>query len=497
MMVGKTVEIRSHLTLNLSTTLQHPKITAITGQLTYSPDGCSLACTSYTAVLIWDIQTGGVMKEIKCTTEGILLAWSSDGRMICTIDQSLSVHIYDTTLGMALSPGGLRSGGKPRLWAYKESFCAITRTKIYDSLMDTVEVFKVGYTLTKIHAFDIGSDSTEISISPTTCHVFISDGHKFRIFEDWNSDCLLEEEGLPSSHCFSSDGILFVAIIGGDACIWKYTSGHYKLQKKFQYQGSVNDHIQFSPNLSSILEHFGGVLQVWHLDSPPITKPYSLQFAGLSGSGNQIVTANQLDTAVTITNIHSQVPSQFIETGIEIEGFALTGKVLLVAGRGVVVAWLLTAEGLVDGVLDGGRASPSNSIWCIKHPQPFFPTFKVGGQVGVIRFNNDLGCTYHTETGEFLPIPQYFDSPWDPLCSQLHGQKYLHYHNFPQQNTLPEHSWQTSKATLKGGWAKDPEGKHRLWVPVKWREGWSLEDWCYDITTQFSIIEQEPIVVKF
>ena len=53
----KVVEIRSQLTLELTTILQPPEtITDLTGPLAYSPDGRSIACASDIAIIIWDIQ---------------------------------------------------------------------------------------------------------------------------------------------------------------------------------------------------------------------------------------------------------------------------------------------------------------------------------------------------------------------------------------------------------------------------------------------------------
>ena len=61
-----TVEIRDALTFGLSTTLQPTEPTSqLTGGLAYSPDGRSVAWFSDTTIIIWDIQTGGVVKEIQ------------------------------------------------------------------------------------------------------------------------------------------------------------------------------------------------------------------------------------------------------------------------------------------------------------------------------------------------------------------------------------------------------------------------------------------------
>ena len=54
--------------------------------LAYSQDGHSLASLTYTGVVIWDIQTGGVAKEIPCDwVAPIFLVWSLDGGSICVM----------------------------------------------------------------------------------------------------------------------------------------------------------------------------------------------------------------------------------------------------------------------------------------------------------------------------------------------------------------------------------------------------------------------------
>ena len=69
------MEIRDQLTLELISILQPAEtILYLTGPLAYAPDGRSIACASDTAIIIWDIQTGGVAKEIKHSTKSISVA---------------------------------------------------------------------------------------------------------------------------------------------------------------------------------------------------------------------------------------------------------------------------------------------------------------------------------------------------------------------------------------------------------------------------------------
>ena len=116
------VKILNQLTLEQYTTLQPTEpVHRLKGPLAYSPDGHSLACTSSTAIVVWDIQTGGVTREITCNTRATSMAWSLDGRAFATVSKEAesqwSVHTYQTPLGVGLFIGTLESDHCPCLWA--------------------------------------------------------------------------------------------------------------------------------------------------------------------------------------------------------------------------------------------------------------------------------------------------------------------------------------------------------------------------------------------
>jgi len=485
------VEIRNQVTLELITILWPTEtIPDLEGPLAYSPDGCFIACTSDTGVIIWDIQTGGVAKEIQHRAALTSLVWSLDGGSICTIewDDDLDgvVHTFDISSGTTSSPGTLQSHREPYLWVDDKSFWIIA---MRDS-KDGVDIFKVGLTLTKIRSFDFSPlfFAAIRSFSPTTHRVSISDENTIRIFDIQNSKLLLDETGYCSySHCFSPDGSLFAAFNSTSIHIWKYASGCYTLWREFQCQG-FSGSLQFSPTSSSILGRSLDVLRVWRLHELP-TPPevHHRQLVRLSRSGTHIATAHELGNTVTITDLLARTPPQFIDTNVEIKRLSLTGNVLLVAGSGEIVAWLLTEEGLVDGVIGDRRVSRSDSIWTTSNPNPELYTPELGGQVGVIGLFTSYLHVYHTETGEVL----------DPTQKPQHYDHRRYYNNIPQRDTPPEDAWQTSRDTLREGWVKDPEGKHRMWVPVEWREGWYLSDWHHDATTQFSFLKDRFVLIKF
>ena len=499
---NKAVEIRNQLTMERITVLQPTEtIPHFTGPLVYSLDGRSIACASDTAIIIWDIQTGGVAEEIECTPNNISLAWSLDGQTICTINSkdhvTFIVYTYDVSSGTASSPGTLQSGDDPHLWTDNESFL-VMKTVRGENYETTFDIFQVGSTLTKIQSFNLllFAEARIGPFSPTTHRISISNDDRLQIFDIRNPKPLLDCEWMRRvlPHCFSLDGNLFAASKGNVVHVWKYYPGHYNLWRSYQCQYSNTP--QFSPTSSSILGLSGDILLVWRLHQlPTILKDPPPQYVGLSRSGTRVATAHKLGNTVTIIDSLAQTRPQFIDTNMVIGGLALTGNVLLVAGSGELVAWLLTKEGLVD-VVSG------DSIWTIPHPQRFYEPwmFLVEGHIGAIKLGRNALHVYHTETGEvFHPTqaPRHFSSGWHYLGDALRGRDYLRYHNLSQCNIPPEDNWQTSRATLREGWVKDPEGKHRLWVPAEWRTEWDPEDWLHDTVTQFSYLGGKHVIVKF
>ena len=241
--MGEAVEIRNQLTLELITTL-HPTETIphSTGPLAYSPDGRSIACASYTAMIIWDVQTGGVTKAIQRSANNISLVWSSDGGTICTIDPAdqvaFTVRVYDASSGTTLSPGTLQSRNRPHLWTDDRSFLVMT-TMRDDYRGHTMNIFKVGSTLTKIRLFTFPlADRARIeSFSPTVHRISTWDGSTLRILDIQSSECLLDEPFELFSPCFSPDGSHFAAYQEDTLHVWKYDSSRYVLLGNFQREG--------------------------------------------------------------------------------------------------------------------------------------------------------------------------------------------------------------------------------------------------------------------
>ena len=100
-----TVEVRDALTFGLSTILQPTEPTPqLTGPLAYSPDGRSITCASDAAIIIWNIQTGGVVEKIQ-----------RDGARAAGRDGGYRPNHVNSSDG---SLSAFTDGGSLRIWKY-------------------------------------------------------------------------------------------------------------------------------------------------------------------------------------------------------------------------------------------------------------------------------------------------------------------------------------------------------------------------------------------
>ena len=528
---GEAVEIRDGLTLEPLSTLQTEVAVRFRQGLAYSPDGCSLAGCSDTAIVIWDTQTGGMVKEIECgvTGSGLELAWSLNGMSIGAISPrvsgALTVHVYEVTSGAIQSSDTVQSTRGAHLWAHDKSFRVMTTAE--DSRGSTINIYEVGSALAKVEQFSFRSHFSFGVFSPTTYRVsaFVAGDnnrdHKLLVLNVRDSGVLLQEKGRYWNFNFSPDGSLFSAFSGDRLSIWRYTSGRYSRWREFR-QTSMS--LQFSPSLSSILGHAGSLLHALHLDhSPaalamkPVVTTHSRPLDAFSPYGTYIATVHCGESTVAITNLRSQnpSPSQFIDTDLEISAMVLTGNVLLAKGPDALVAWLLTEEGVVDGVSDDRRADRNDSLWEVssRAHAGFWARllqrdgdddaddnvleFSVEGEIAAIRHNGYAIRVYHTRTGEILELGQA------PLANgyRFHNSRRDEcevYHRDPRKHQGPFKSdWPISQTNLREGWVKDPEGKHRLWLHARWRSPGNNVDWLDNATTMRLRNASELIVIKF
>jgi WD40 repeat protein len=531
----EALEIWDASTLKLLSTIQSTKVaTKFRPGLAYSPDGHSLASCSDIGIVIWDTQTGGVVKIITCkvTYDGLELVWSLNGMTIGTISPwvtgTCTVRTYKVASGIIQSSGALQSSevvqstDSKHFWAHDKSFRVVVGME-GQLPIGVFEVGSTGSTLTQVEQFHAWPYSYLGAFSPITyrisalSYVGSSTDYVLFILDVHTSKVLLQETGYYSKHAFSPDGTFFMAFAVGQLLIWRYTSGCYTLWREFQESSAQ---LQFSPSSSSILS-CTRTLCIYRLDSPAslpkgsVIETCSQLQDTFSPDHTYIVTAYHKGSTVTITNLNSQhlSPSQFIDTDLEISTIILTGNILLVKGPDTVVAWLLTEEGVVDGTFGNTRAGRKNSLWMIVTPPPTLlaqpqqsqdnggnpgsvPGFLVEGKIAAIIHNGCVIHVYHMGTGEILGLdkaPQYFGYHLTDL-----SQGYCEPFNLRQlrHGGHLRCDWPVSRTTLRDGWVKDTEGKHRLWLHACWRKPKSI-DWLHPGTALRLKISSELVVIRF
>ena len=356
------------------------------------------------------------------------------------------------------------------------------------------------------------------------------------IIDILNSGVLLQEIGSHDYHSFSNDGNTFGAFAGDHLSTWKYASGHYTQWRKFQQAPTP---IQFSPNSSSILG-CAGVLHIVHMDySTPIptTNPKSANHPipkdAYPPDGSYIATTYLGESTVTIINLQSQNPSsQFIDTDLEIAEIILTGSVLLVKGSDTLVAWLLTEEGVVNGV-DNRRANRNDSLWSMSlkdmalqnlSPQDRNPSFwtrllQVGqdkhsngghlefsvwdgiAAVGYQNYQNASSMhTYHIGTGEVLKPDRallHHKHTWYRFYNPHRDDCELYHQELAKHHKLLEGDLLVSQSTFKDGWVKDAEGRHTLWLYPHWRATGNNIDWFDKVKTLRVKNLSKLVIIKF
>ena len=521
------MEIWDALTLKLLSTLKSTRVgTKFRAGLSYSPNGQFLAGCCDIGIVIWDTQTGGEIKCIECgvTGNGQELLWSLNGETLCSfLPQKLdplSVHVYDVTSGTVIYHCTLQSKDRPYIWAHDKYF-QIATTSTWDSGRCRINISEVGDVAPEVESFTLPFESGLGTFSPTTYRISVSISNpdpELHILDIRNSEVLLQEKGYYLHGTFSPCGTFFAASTREYLSTWEYSSHHYTGWRRFQQNSAP---LQFSPTSLSMLSCAGSLLRVVHLDSSPaVTKeptirPHGQLLDSFLPNGAFIVTTYHRESTITITNLHSQNPSplQFIDTGLEISSIVLTGQVLLVKGSDKVVAWLLIEKGVVDGIVGNTRADCNDSLWEIpfraiadrwsrrlghRHGSGSSDEqleFSIKDEIASIKLNDSTIQVYHTKTGEIIEsarAPLHHNTTW----YNFQGQCDLYLNDLCKYQTPPGCNW-LAQTTLQGGWVKDPEGKHRLWLYGHWRAAKNYINWLHDATTLRLKGSSELVIVKF
>ena len=526
------IEIWNATTLTLFSTLHLTKVAAKFRQgLAYSHGGVFLASCFSDGIIIWDVKTGGELTTIGCevTDSGLELEWLDIGT-ICTISplvkETIVVNIYSIASGTRISTTALQSRYKPCVWAEDKSLRVATMTQCYGG--QSIDIFKVGSTTTLVESFPFHYDAPLQAFSPVTHRAAIlMTGHSphnsklliinIRALDNRDLRVLLSAIGSFQYTSFSFKADVFAASTKDQLLIWKSNiSGMYTLDRVYQH---IPGPLKFPQSYGDLHSCAGAQIytvnclnQIGLMESGTIGHHQYCDAFSLHGTFTAIACLGGF--AITITNLSSQnpIPSQIIYTDLDISAMVLTGNVLLAADSEKVIGWLLTEEGVVHGVIGNTRADYRNSLWEISGSLGAATVqqdngerglqFSVKDQIAVIYMDGSIIHAYCTRTGEIIKpaeTPQHNGCTHYCLYGTQSGNDWNHYHHdlYKNQKRPLELGWPISETTLKEGWVKDPEGKHRMWLPAHWRIPGNEVDWFHNTKTLRLRNSSQTLIVKF
>jgi len=522
-----SVEIWDTLTLDKHSSLQPTKsipkdlkpIGHSPNALAYSPDGHSLAGCFGSVATIWDIQTGGVIKEIECgpvDASPKSLVWSLDGTTISAIflkgEGNWIVFICDI-VSVKVSTHMVQSPYEPCLWSHENSIWMMTISEN----KTTINTFEIWPT---INVCLVKSHSIAHSISgnpPPAMHQdrFLSGDLShwgFSVYDIHSQQLLLRGCSFFTANCFSSGGELLATTRYHEAYIWRLEehSQYYHQWKEFPLWEALGDTprgLKFSPTSSSLLISRDGYLEVQPLEGSITHTPEKITLIEFSSNGTYLVTALKDESTIVIINLYNN-NSWLIDTNIAICQLTLTGNILLVGEpSGNLAAWRLTAEGTVDGASDIRRVAHSSSLW-VKMQMGDNVRLWTSGQIGVVKGSRGI-VYYDVKTGEKLNsavprIPSPSSSSWKDFHHDSDGTDFSTWPTFsyydlfecsghPSKDNLP-----ASTPWCQEGWLMYPEGEHqhRLWLPTHWRTKWEEAHWLNETKVLGFTTASGKVVIK-
>jgi len=354
-----SVEIWDPLTLDKHSTLQPTKpmlkdlkpIGHSPGALAYSPDGHSLVGFFGSVAIIWDIQTGGMIKEIDCRAANASpksFVWSLDGTRIGAIFPAGVGNWFMVTCDITsvkISTHIVQSPFEPHLWSRGNSIwmMVISEDKI------TINTFEIQPTTT---VYLVESYSIDCDISddpPPVMHwgglVFGSfHNGELHIYNIRSKRFMSSECGFITANCFSPDGDLLAVSSRHEVRIWRLETdrAEYYLWKTFPLWEALGDtprSFKFSPTSSSLLISRDGYLEVQHLEGSITRTPEKKSLIEFSTNGTYVVTAFKDKPTIIITSLYKN-NSWLIDTNFAIRQLLLASNILIVGGLSGVRATL-------------------------------------------------------------------------------------------------------------------------------------------------------------
>ena len=357
--------------------------------LIFSPDGRLLTCSgrgatrlgpapsslqagSFTLILTWDLQTGGVVSVIQATaprgyTRGkCSIVYSTDGQMVAYFFPLLGggavMSIFDVFSGVHIHNVGcyqLDDLSLCHIWAHGESIRFVTAKPTRMTIWEVG--FALGATPTEVRTLPSPDDIGKVAFVkflPTLDKVAFTYANKIGstnidqvlVWDFQDSKSLLHHTDVNPYHpmTFSSDGNFLACLTARSGIyLWKESPTGYILHRNLLSWGEP----LLSPDGKLIITISGSMVQLWHTgiftttpsSAPPQPQQIEKFILDFVPDKSLAVVTQQKGNMVTILDLKSSVPLLMIEAPMEVHGLRVINNILVTIGSNKVITWNLSA----------------------------------------------------------------------------------------------------------------------------------------------------------
>jgi len=490
-------------------------------------------------VVVWDVQTGVVISDIMVgplRPDGI--EFCGKETIILISERNITLRTYDVLKGTQLFEVVVSPLGAHEFlthWVNRESFLFATSSETGGKIVIDIQTLQptTNPPFLVVESFLVPHHDGVCSFSPVSFHAsFLTDGEVF-ILDVRDSKILLqinvEIQHRYSGH-FSPDGRFFACITSdADVRVWKSTPDGYVpwSTPRPRWPPDVDmGGFLFSPTATSILSWNQDGIQLLdnHLRPPPPNKirpprPRGNHLVAYSADGTRIVTAQRLDSVVTVLSPLSDTLKQHINTDMKIQDIKLFDNDVFVVDKCALVSWNLEggAQGVrratfdVTGVklsaLSNNCAriaiSTRNSVFLYDVMVQEFDHEYDGVEDPVeyltdIQFSPDgrhlwlvFGAPGNDGPKSYRALDAIVTDNWSCI-----GPEYT---NMSQDGRSWDGHFPLGYHIRDGfEWAEDPRGKKLLWLPPDWRTKCMVDArWDGDFLALVKTSHPEPLIIKF
>ena len=522
----KSVEVLDAATLNRLATFKCSFPSSLF-HLGFSPDSRSLTLLHTDGeVIIWDLQTGGRLSEIR---GGLLSQYfvqsfthSTDGKVVAAAYKHIygieyKVYTFDlpsrTRLGPLIVSDGIVSDGK-----------LVTPIWTHDKYLRFATIHPGSITIWEVE-FTLKHPPTQVESFPVPDRVF--DGREFLFLpvfyrlaftlediievRDVKASKLLfvsqDTQGFssPSTYSFSSDGHFFAFLTGANEVhVWKGSPVGYVLHQQSPPLPDDVRWMHLSPNGGSIVFPLDDTVNLWHardkIPPPPPspTEKRSQENFILTFSLNQKSAgfARRGKNVVTIIDLKSGSSRLTIDTGMEVLCLGVAEDTVIVVDGEKIVTWNLPGgdRAFNAGINDSVRSvmlDRSQLSRRVTHTlSPHLSFFAVSGSSESVLFLEIYDV--HTGTRLASATPRRLYLPWFTQDERefwvFDGSEYEGWEIIKDDESggmelkpLEETScpsgmppWQSHHCyeVTDDGWVLSPTRERLLWLPHRWRSDW-------------------------